>query len=182
MKGTLKLIPIDNPVEGMQAVMDYKNIYVHPEVYVIGKINRLKRKTAFLTGVDFTNLERDLSELKQIVVEYRQWGIDERWDNEACMKHKTLPLHPSDWEWAIKHIEEEVEFLIVEDITLNTWSGNSPTVAKLEHSNKLIPSAPIMYTEDEVEQLCEVAMGYLIDGRIKARFNEWWSKNKKKSN
>lgn len=191
MRGKLILSSISSPKEGMQVVFNFSLWW---------KIGTLDKKKGGLwqiwvkpkDSVDFT-CDVKLSELKQIIIEYRL-PHDPRLNREESKKrdkgeYETLPLHPSDWEYGLGHIGEEVEFkeesiyidgIYVAGDTFNL--KNIYTFAKL-----ILPSKEIVYSEEEVKKKLRAYHDYFMDCVQTVDFHpdpdgpeEWFEQNKKK--
>ena len=177
MKGKLILTDIQSPAEGMHVVW-VKDDNNPKRVWKVNELPGLG-----MVGLEWIHQYIALSELKQIVVEYgtgKEYLAGEVGGNEIWDEYKeTLPLHPDDWEWAIKHIGEEVEFEV--EAGLKTWPNGSVTgfidIAKLIHPT------PITYTEEEAKDLIMAACAQVLMDIVKLKVfdpKQWWNEHKKK--
>lgn len=133
MKGKLKLIPIENPVERMKVVVEGK----------IGYITILK-DYYFIIHSKIVNPEDDnmpffimhsskncnvTPELQQIVVEYERGpkgGQCAVYEKDEKFQYQ-ISLCNEYWEYALKHINEEVEFERIHGMAkLNKRVGTEP--------------------------------------------------------
>lgn len=98
MKGTLKLLPIDKPVEGMQVVWQS----------TVLKITSISPLGGYVSFEPILNMACRTSEIKQIVIEYNRY---EGADNVIeLVGTGTLCLHPGYWEKALPLIGKECNF------------------------------------------------------------------------
>lgn len=159
MKGKIVLIPVVNPVEGMQVVLS-------DSVQTIVGVPARDKDNVYLTIHD---IPTSLSELKQIVISTKEWMEDPM---DLNFDAENLPLHPEDWKYALEHIGEEVgfeEYLGIDRLDI----PNYPVLAKLIHPT------PKMYSEEEAKLAARTAWFSSREQRIDA-FNDWWDKHKKK--
>jgi len=166
-KGKLVLVPIHSPKKGLKVVATDNSEGTYED---IGIIERVITVDHIMTSVKLLNgriLTYALSELKQIAV------------SGHLGKKGTFPLHPDDYEKALPLIGQDVEFDL-DNYDNSKVTGTYYNIGDWITIAKLITSAPVLYTEEEVEELCELAMNYLVEGRVKARFEKWWGKYKKK--
>jgi len=162
MKGTIKLVPIENPKEGMKVI------------WGDGQLNHLTIDEILKIGVEhngFKNLVSlkrmfllpfSISELQQLVVEYDNSPPPAQFYASGIKPSKgvsILPLHPNDWEKGITLIGKEIEF-------------ETPYPFEIAH---LIINTPIIYTEEEVEKLTRKA--FHSNDKM---HSDWWDQNKKK--
>ena len=172
MKGKLILTNISSPVESMQVVLEKVFKYnlvqqnsnsleegeLHVQDYIteILRVEKQEKLKIWTTeGWEINDLfEAKL--IKQIVVEYERDWLPEELLNEGETVYQVrdqLPLHPSDWNWAIEHIGEEVEF---EEITGNAFLECNKMYAGIKRFKekakepKAIHPTPVIYTEEEV--------------------------------
>lgn len=142
MKGIVKLIPITEPVEGMQVI--YHPIHT-PFIFEIEKVYDESKR------VMINHIIRDMSELSQIVIEYDNYYTKDRLT--------IIPLHLSDWKEALGKIGQEIEF----DVRTVNKDKYSKEVEKAEiiQVAKLIPS-PLKSFEQSV---LEVVKNALVKGQ-----------------
>lgn len=116
MKGKIILKNIDHPVEGMQVV--YGNELNPYRVGTYSGVVNLPNNHQWngLHVIKESPLAPwDLSDLKQIVVEYTDINkeLSKYYENGIGGSEKqTLPLDPSQWSWALAFIGHELEFTI----------------------------------------------------------------------
>jgi len=166
MKGKLILIPLKEPKEGMKVVT--KNMIG----YSIGTIQEILDPIGSINvGMSKGMYNYSLSELQQIAVEY----TEESYDSNDTFPRRTLkyilPLHPDDYEKALPLIGKEVEFF-------NPMGSEHAELVEFDD----IPT-PVMYTEEEVYQIC--LSGAAVTKMMCAKnemwsFDDWWNENKKK--
>jgi hypothetical protein len=106
MKGKLVLIPVTEPVEGMRVIAEN---YFYNERYAPGIITSIVDNDFISVAKDekHESVDVPVNLCRQVIVEY--------WENnpppiDRSRSLQTLPLHPTDWEWSIQHIGEEVDF------------------------------------------------------------------------
>lgn len=166
MKGRIVLIPVDKPVEGMKIVWKYKDTF-----YIANLVKEVDGLWVFEFNHGQANAgnARILSELQQIAIEYEH-TIDPLATRPQIVL-RTLPLLSTDWEYAIKHIGEEVEwdtaYPINIDGKIHYTRANSGGGLKC-YASIILPS-PVMYTEEDVENFLRFVCEYedpfeLVDG------------------
>src|SRR5689334_2800670 len=138
-KGKIVLTQVDKPVEGMKVV--WKDSPGFPEINLF--ISSVKGNKVGIKGSmeNLSAIEADISELQQIAIEYEK--KDEENGGWGYFIKATLPLLSTDWEYAIKHIGEEVEFSTT--LTEKYGFGEAYIMAA--------KPSPIIYTEEEVTLL-----------------------------
>ena len=108
MKGKIILIPVSNPVGGMQVVAVEDSEGTFYNVGVIQGIHKYNRKMWDVLIGKTRSLPYSKSELKQIVVEHKEIAVLGGGKDKLDIIH--FPLHPDDWEVAIALIGHEIEF------------------------------------------------------------------------
>lgn len=183
-KGKLVLQEIQSPVEGMQVIYGGVPFDYHDGVLVLCKITSVRRISCGIAALDSTPLPYftiPISELKQIVVEYRDYKTFNKitkMKGESSDAYKyILPLHPDDLKWAIEHIGEEVEFIEHQGFAELT----------LLQQAKLIHPTPVIYTEEEARNIAQESFkqGLRFAHGVESnesgfRFNTIWNEHKKK--
>jgi hypothetical protein len=199
MKGKLALADIQQPKEGMQVVWDRVDEENPYEVCTIKKI--FGEKIELEGEYKFFHLA-ELHVLKQIVLEYEEpfvpnpdavFGERIRETKAALFPKKvTLPLHPDDWEWAIEHIGEEVEFQIDPTTPMGMKYGQEQysTILQQTYGNsaKLVKPAPKTYTSEEaIFDFTQYLYNYenphdYADNPelLRKLIKDWWEQHKKK--
>lgn len=173
MKGKIVLIPVVNPVEGMQVVLS-------DSVQTIVGVPARDKDNVYLTIHD---IPTSLSELKQIVISTKEWMEDPM---DLNFDAENLPLHPEDWKYALEHIGEEVDFEINYKIgnpekMEGFWLRNKPLKKEGTEFAKLIHSTPKMYSEEEVKNILQDWAIYIgIEENPVMSYFDWWDKYKKK--
>jgi hypothetical protein len=170
MKGKLVLSPIDKPVEGMQVLWNNEQCSV---------VTTGHKDIVLIDSDEEGRISVGLDELKQIMVEYEI--AHERIATKSQKQAFYYPLHPSDWQWAISHIGEEVEF-DKQEIYIGK-PGNGFHFAGFWKGAKLIIPSPVVYTEKEVYDFClgAAAVSKMMCAKNEMwSFDDWFNTNKKK--
>ena len=134
MKGKIVLLLLKEPKEGMKVVYDSTKVVelmaIRPQKEEFSDIVDEEGKMFYCPHI----------KLQQIAVEYED-VITYGGYNQRVKAKTTLPLHPDDYEKALPLIGKEVEFKIYPQGDVQDFAG-------------LITPTPVMYTEEEVEEIC----------------------------
>lgn len=153
-KGKLVLSPISSPKEGIQVVWKNKIFTLQLNFDKLGN-NRVVSKYGRIFMAP-----KDLSELKQIMIEYEKGEYIGGRHNETTTSTIHLPLHPSDWQWALAHVGEEVEFneekvceQCLDDPSAHDCKCNWSNYKLISMAKLVLPSKEIVYSEEELLKL-----------------------------
>jgi hypothetical protein len=107
MTGKLILTSISTPIEGMKVVYETRNGWT-----VIDTIKKIDKSETWLSGGnEWVDLVFDVSELRQIAVEYDNMYVP---STNIKDRLQILPLHPDDYERAVGLIGQECNFDVFE--------------------------------------------------------------------
>lgn len=164
MKGVIKLIDIGYPVEGMTVAIDSKN---HPNAKskYTGEILRIHPDNGCLVNSSWY----DISELKQLAVEYKE----KNWDFLFERAKEILPLYPDDYPVAIALIGHTMKFEI-KDFSLGKETQEGGMYIRAVHIGKVaklsLPT-PVRTIEDIPEELRKnYPEGWPIKNKISTLF------------
>lgn len=150
MKGTLKLSSIIYPVKDMLAIFGEQNIIVTIDTVLEDRLHCTIKPD--MISVCY------VTDLQQIVIEDRSKPTDmaTRGASMGTYLFEELPLHKDDWEYAINHIGEELEFMEAGDVDnkFAVLENNKiyQRVKKFKEQYAMRP-APAMYTQDDVDRI-----------------------------